>query len=116
MARAFLPACFAAASVFAVVTVSATRSQQPAANFTWAIEPRFDAAGQFRDGLAPVFTVDGGSGKWGFIDRRGQFVIAPQFDEADNFAGWLAAVLPVASTKGKRGDIDATSVMAIPPT
>lgn len=51
-------------------------------------------AGQFRDlnsysdGLAPAKK----DGKWGFIDKTGQFVIAPIFELSRNFSEGLALV------------------------
>jgi len=45
----------------------------------WMIQPRFDAARPFSEGLAAV-KLDG---KWGFIDDGGKMVIAPGFTEVD---------------------------------
>ena len=46
----------------------------------FAINPQFDDAAEFSDGLAPVK-----QGKhWGFIDPTGKFAINPQFDEAES--------------------------------
>lgn len=52
------------------------------------IQPQFDEAGWFHEGLVGVRLKD----KWGYIDRTGQLVIAPQFDEVGDFAEGLAAV------------------------
>ncbi|HED6687678.1 TPA: WG repeat-containing protein, partial [Campylobacter coli] len=41
------------------------------------IEPKFDSIGSFREGLAKV----GLNGKYGFIDKSGEFVIEPIFDD-----------------------------------
>ena len=47
-----------------------------------------------RQGLAPALPMQGSdSGKWGYIDRTGAFVIAPQFRLARGFASGLAPVL-----------------------
>jgi hypothetical protein len=54
----------------------------------WAIEPQFDSAGDFTDGLAPVSL----NGQFGFIDPAGQFVIEPQFTFANPFVEGLALV------------------------
>ncbi len=49
------------------------------------IGPKFDAANDFSNGLAPVRISDedasrfGYKGTWGFIDNSGKFVIEPQF-------------------------------------
>jgi hypothetical protein len=45
------------------------------------INPQFDRAENFVDGLAPVRIGDEKTGKWGFIDKQGKLVINPQFDE-----------------------------------
>lgn len=52
------------------------------------IDPRFEQAWRFFDGLARA-KLDG---KWGFIDRSGEFVIEPQFDTAWDFDKGLAMV------------------------
>jgi hypothetical protein len=52
------------------------------------IAPRFDDAGRFREGRAPVKMGD----KTGFIDRTGAVVIEPRFHSADEFSEGLALV------------------------
>lgn len=52
------------------------------------IEPRFAAADDFSEGLAPVKYFR----KWGFINPAGESVIAPRFDRAEAFSEGLAAV------------------------
>jgi hypothetical protein len=42
------------------------------------VEPQYDEAYEFCEGLAPVKTGD----KWGYIDKEGKFIIEPQFDDA----------------------------------
>ncbi|HVT83357.1 MAG TPA: WG repeat-containing protein, partial [Phycisphaerae bacterium] len=54
----------------------------------FAIEPRFDAAMDFAEGLAAVFT----NGKWGFIDKTGKLVMAAKYDGAAYFSEGLACV------------------------
>jgi hypothetical protein len=71
------------------------------------IEARFEDAGDFRDGLAPVNVHSdettwcprdssgsrkGFTNKWGFIDKSGQLVIAPQYESAEAFSEGLAAI------------------------
>ncbi|MBZ9559505.1 WG repeat-containing protein [Halomonas coralii] len=56
------------------------------------IEPRFDDAMDFANGLAAV-SLDG---KWGYIDARGEWVIAPQFEEANPFGTGGAAMVKQA--------------------
>jgi hypothetical protein len=51
----------------------------------WVIEPQFEAAEGFANGLAPVKV----GGRWGYISHNGKFVINPQFEEAGEFYdGW----------------------------
>ena len=52
------------------------------------INPQFDHAGEFSEGLAVVWIGD----KWGFIDKSGQYKINPQFDYAQEFSEGLAGV------------------------
>ncbi|HEX7578228.1 MAG TPA: WG repeat-containing protein, partial [Verrucomicrobiae bacterium] len=51
------------------------------------INPQFDRAEVFAEGLAPVKM-----GRWGYVDASGKVVINPQFDKADVFSEGLAAV------------------------
>lgn len=62
------------------------------------IEPTFDAAMRFKDGLARVKT----GGKTGFIGKDGSFKIEAKFDNGADFANGFA---PVA-VDGKWGFID----------
>jgi WG containing repeat len=39
----------------------------------------YEAGGQFPEGVAPV-RLDG---KWGFIDKRGAFVVKPEYDRRE---------------------------------
>lgn len=50
------------------------------------INPQFDDAGHFSEGLAGV-EVDG---KWGYINKSGDYVVPPQFDWANPFSEGLA--------------------------
>ena len=52
------------------------------------IEPQFDDAEDFSEGLAQV----GKDGKWGFIDKSGKVVIEPQYDYVGDFSEGLAKV------------------------
>ena len=52
------------------------------------IEPQFDLALSFSEGLAVVRI----KGKFGFIDSLGKMAIEPQFDWALSFSEGLAAV------------------------
>ena len=53
-----------------------------------SIEPRFEKAWRFTDGLARVRT----QGKWGYINQDGEFAIEPRFDLAWDFDRGLAMV------------------------
>ena len=56
----------------------------------FAIEPQYDSANLFSEGLAAVKKDKGG--KVGYIDRSGQMVIDYTFDEASDFSEGLAFV------------------------
>ena len=73
----------------------------------WVIQPRFDDASSFSEGLTRVKT----NGKWGFIDKRGNFAIQPRFDDASSFSEGLAKV----KTNEKWGFIDKQGDFAIQP-
>ena len=64
------------------------------------IEPRYEQAWYFAEGLARVRI----GGKWGYIDRTGQTVIEPRFDQAWDFDDGLALV----TLGGEHGYIDTT--------
>lgn len=71
----------------------------------WVIEPQFDKARAFSDGLAPV-----ANGKtWGFIDETGKMVIEPQYRDAEVFSDGLAPV-----KEKDWGFIDTSGKMVIP--
>ena len=72
----------------------------------FVIEPQFQLAGPFREGLA---TVESG-GKWGAINRNGEFVIKPQFDFMCYFKDGLAEV----KKDGKWGYVDRNGNIALP--
>jgi hypothetical protein len=52
------------------------------------IQPAFDDARKFRDGLAPVKL----NGLFGYVDRSGTLVVKPQFQVTQAFTSGLAAV------------------------
>lgn len=77
-----------------------------------AIPPRFDAVRPFSENLAPA-KVDG---KWGFIDRSGQWAIEPQFRAVYGFSSGLAAVDTGENLLGNNwGFIDKTGNFMIEP-
>ncbi|EMO74091.1 hypothetical protein LEP1GSC127_0156 [Leptospira kirschneri str. 200801925] len=52
------------------------------------IQPQFESASDFSEGLASVRIID----RWGFINRSGQIVIKPQFQFPASFSDGIAAV------------------------
>ena len=54
---------------------------------TVVIEPRFESARSFAEGLAAAKNSDN---KWGYVDETGKWVIEPQFTNAMNFSEGLA--------------------------
>lgn len=56
------------------------------------IAPRYDAAGDFSDGLAAVAFYEDGDELWGFINRKGKVVIEPVFVEVGEFHNGLVEV------------------------
>jgi hypothetical protein len=103
------------------------------------VEPQFDRAGEFSEGLAPVCiglceyaATDDGTpsptekgriyrGKWGFIDTQGKMVINPRFSMAEEFQKGLApvtveqlAIVGFKPNQRKFGYIDKTGNFVIP--
>ncbi len=70
-------------------------------------EDRYDGAGAFSEGLAPVRIER----QWGYIDKTGKMVIAPQFEAANSFSEGVALV----SSKGRYGYIDHAGKYVIAP-
>ena len=68
---------------------------------------RFDSAGSFSEGLAPVQI----SGLWGYIDTSGSLVIPARFEKAESFSDGLGLVI----SNGMVGYIDRTGAYAIQP-
>ncbi len=73
----------------------------------FAIQPNFESARDFQEGLAAV-RMDG---QWGFINGAGIPVIPAQFEQAQSFREGLAAV----KIDGKWGFINRAGVLTIPP-
>jgi hypothetical protein len=62
----------------------------------WAIQPQFDEAFPFSDGMARVMVIKGfDKKKFGFIDRTGKLDVEPVYDQANDFRDGLAVVWPV---------------------
>lgn len=71
------------------------------------IAQKFDHAGDFSDGLAPVCIKD----KWGFIDKQGKYQIVLTYQDARPFSEGIAAV----KQNGKWGFIDKDNKFVIEP-
>ncbi len=77
----------------------------------FVIEPQFDYAGEFCEGLAVVGLGKYPGTKWGFINQRGQIVVPAQFEGAQDFSEGMAAV----NLGGKFGYIDRAGKLIVPP-
>ena len=77
------------------------------------IEPKFDSAWSFSEGLAVVGIGDS-SGKYGYINPEGEIVIKPQFGSARRFSEGLAGV-KIGSIFSKWGYINAAGEVVIEP-
>ena len=75
------------------------------------IKPKYQTAGEFNEGLAPVSVEVNRVRKWGFINKEGQLVIEPQFDYAFPFSEGLSAV----SVDNKWGYVDRNGILVIEP-
>ncbi|MBN1882372.1 MAG: WG repeat-containing protein [Deltaproteobacteria bacterium] len=76
----------------------------------YAIEPQFEDAGPFSEGLAPIFSTEAGE-LWGYIDTTGTVVIEPKFDAEGLFGEGLAPV----RVDRQWGYINAAGEMVIEP-
>lgn len=88
---------------------------------------RFDDGRHFSEGLAPVaVTVDRegnphravGVKKWGYVDRKGKWIVSPQFKSASCFHEGLALVSkedPYDPGKQLYGFVDGTGKFAVEP-
>jgi hypothetical protein len=85
----------------------------------FAINPVFEGANNFAEGLAAVCVGQGcyfskrgkAEHKWGSVDTTGKLAVTPQFDDAWAFKDGLAAV----SVGGKHGYIDKSGKFVINP-
>jgi hypothetical protein len=73
----------------------------------YAINPKFDDAGSFSEGLA---AVQSGS-NWGYIDKLGAWAIRPMFEDANGFSEGIAGV----KSRKQWGYIDRTGRYVIQP-
>lgn len=77
------------------------------------IQPQFDGAGQFSEGLAAVRVGT----QWGYIDSKGTIVVTPQFATANNFQRGRAVVQLCCAVNGQRarfGFVDKTGKLIGP--
>jgi len=82
----------------------------------FVIEPRFERAGQFVEGLAPVQVQgDSSSAGYGYIDPTGTIVIEPQFRTASEFSEGVARVEMVINGLRRYGFIDRSGTVVIEP-
>ena len=79
------------------------------------INPQFDEAGPFIDGLASVRIGNFDTGKYGFVDKQGKYVVNPQFSSAEQFSEGLASVRVGDVKTGKWGYIDKQGHYAVNP-
>ena len=87
--------------IFSTLLFSSSDAKQ--GEVEYVIQPQFDDAEDFSEGLALVKNAY--EVKWGYINREGQFVIKPQFDDARSFSKGLARV----KMNGKWGYINKES-------
>jgi len=71
-----------------------------------AIEPRFEGAYDFKDGMARIWQ----QGKYGYVDKRGTLAVPAVYDSAADFSEGLAGVRSGA----KYGFVDRAGKLAIP--
>ena len=76
-------------------------------NDNFIIDPQFDAAADFHEGLACV----GLNGKYGFVDKIGEYVVQPKFDHTADFHSGVARI----KLDGKYGFIDSSGQYIIKP-
>ncbi|MDD5585129.1 MAG: WG repeat-containing protein, partial [Candidatus Omnitrophica bacterium] len=73
----------------------------------FAIEPKYDEAKPFSEGLAAVKVNQ----QWGYIDMTGKLAIEPRYDDAEPFSDGRALV----KENGKYGYLDPSGAVAIEP-
>lgn len=80
-------------------------------DYNIVMEPQFDLAGFFDDGMALIRIKINGKLKYGFINKKGERIIEPQFDNATIFYEGLARI----EMNGKIGYIDKQGEIIIEP-
>ena len=95
--------------IFSILLFS--RSVSGEAEVQYAIKPQFEDARPFSEGLASVKI----EGRWGYIDKTGEYVIRPQFDDVKlSFEDGLALVA-IGRGEGKWGYINKVGEYVINP-
>jgi len=81
------------------------------------IPHKFGYAGNFKDGLAPVYDGDWFSetGKWCYIDKTGKIVITTDYDWVGEFSEGLAVISVRNADSEKYGYIDVNGNVVISP-
>jgi hypothetical protein len=82
-------------------------------NGTVVVEPQFDEAYAFSDGLGRIGVDQETVGKFGFIDATGAIVITPRFSWASDFSEGLS--MTRATPGGRSGYIDKTGAWVVEP-
>lgn len=67
----------------------------------FTLEPEYYPM-HFSDGLALVLYTGGSTNQWGYINKKGKWVIPPQFSDANHFHGGLAYVILSDDPKDRR--------------
>ena len=67
----------------------------------FTLEPEYYPL-HFSDGLALVVQTIDSTDKWGYINKKGKWVILPQFSDANHFHGGLAYVILRDDPKDRR--------------
>jgi hypothetical protein len=79
---------------------------------TVIVEPKFQRASRFSQGLAAACAGN----RWGFINKTGKWAIPPQFDQAQDFCEGLALVaVKDAAGKMSYGYIDTLGRTVVKP-
>ncbi len=77
-------------------------------DFSFAIEPQYDAVSSFGSNVARVEN----GGKWGLIDKAGKYITQPQYEDIGPMQDGLAAF----KQKGRWGFMDGTGKVVVEPT
>lgn len=63
----------------------------------FVVQPKYDNACHFSEGLAAVFIADDGNnvseqGRWGYVDKNGRMIVQPVYSEVESFRNGTAVV------------------------